>query len=185
MPRRSKPKSEAGSNTTERTTSQSQSDGPSVQSLTGVNFDLIHVRRVVAGNPNTPKEILEKLAEDTFPAIRCRIAENPKTPIKVLNRLAGDEYSEVRLAVAENPSTPEETLAALSSDQDTDVRYGVAENPHMPEDILVQLCEDDNPYVRCRALKTLQMMSPTSQSRVRILVQGGMTDLPNLNRQLV
>ena len=175
MPGREKPKSGTSSNAGE---SQSSGGPQSLNFLAGVHFDVIHVRRVVAGNPNTPKQILEKLAGDDFPAIRRRTAENPNTPVKVLQELACDQHSDVRLAVAENPSTPQETLAILATDEDSDVRYGVAENPHMPEDILVRLCEDDNPYVRCRALKTLQMLSPTSQSRLRVLVQAGMSDMP-------
>lgn len=175
MPGREKPKSDSSSNAGE---SQSSGGLQSLHSLAGAHFDVIHVRRVLAGNPNTPKQILEKLAGDDFPAIRCRTAENPNTPVKILQELAGDQHSDVRLAAAENPSTPQETLAILAADEDTDVRYGVAENPHMPEDILVKLCEDDNPYVRCRALKTLQMLSPTSQSRLRVLVQAGMSDMP-------
>jgi hypothetical protein len=181
MPRRAKPKPEVDSNTSK--SSLLQAVGQSLNSLTGVHFDVIHVRRVVAGNPNTPKQILEKLAGDDFPAIRRRTAENPNTPIVVLNKLAADPHSDVRLAVAENLSTPQETLAVLAFDEDMDVRYGVAENPHMPEEILVQLCEDENPYIRCRALKTLQMLSPTSQSRLRVLVQAGMSELPARHRQ--
>lgn len=183
MPRRTKPKSEPGSSTSEPL--QSRTVNPSLNSLTGTHFDVIHVRRIVAGNPNTPKQILERLAEDSTPAIRQRTAENPNTPVKILNELAHDEHGEVRLAVAENLSTPQDTLAYLASDEDMDIRYGVAENPHMPEDILVQLCEDENPYVRCRALKTLQMLSPTSQSRLRVLVQAGMSDLPTRHKQLI
>src|SRR5271168_1927593 len=91
MPRRAKPKSEANSAKAENV-SLPPSASPSAQSLTGEHFDLIHVRRVVAGNPNTPKQILEKLADVSFPAIRCRIAENTNTPINVLNKLARDHY---------------------------------------------------------------------------------------------
>jgi len=40
----------------------------------------------------------------------------------------------------------------------------------MPESILIELAHDDNPYIRCRALKTLQMMSPDVQSRLHILL---------------
>jgi hypothetical protein len=56
----------------------------------------------------------------------------------------------------------------LARDLSEDVRFGVAENPHMPEGILFQLTEDINPYVRCRALKTLQLMSPETQARFEL-----------------
>lgn len=108
-----------------------------------------------------------------MPGIRRRTAENPRTPVEILLNLSQDEHCDVRLAVAENPNTPEEVLSLLAEDEDADVRYGVAENPHMPEAILAKLAEDDNPYVRCRALKTLQMMSPEMQSRMNYMMTPG------------
>lgn len=136
-------------------------------------LDIYHVRRVVAGNPNTPKQVLARLATDTLPHIRRRVAENPKAPVDVLMILAYDQDPDVRLGVAENASTPPEVLKILASDEDADVRFGVAENPHMPEEILLLLCEDDNPYIRCRALKTMQMLAPDVQWRLRHIMQPG------------
>ena len=174
MPRR--PKLRTSENSDFMISPSPTKDSSSVAS----DVEVIHVRRVVAGNPNTPKQVLEKLAADSFSAIRRRVAENPGTPAKLLMKLATDTNSDVRLGVAENPHTPPETLTLLSKDEDSDVRYGVAENPHMPEEILIQLTEDENPYVRCRALKTLQMLSPTSQLRLRVLMQAGVTELPDI-----
>ena len=134
-------------------------------------FNDVHVRRVVAGNPNTPEQVLSRLAGDAVSIIRRHVAENPRTPKDVLTRLAGDPDLDVRLAVAENSNTPPETLSLLASDNDVDVRYGVAENPHMPEQILLDLTKDDNPYVRCRALKTLQMLSPQAHQRLNVIWQ--------------
>jgi hypothetical protein len=133
--------------------------------------DILQVRKVVAGNPNTPRQVLTRLATDEEPAIRRCVAVNPKTPIDVLRRLATDTSSEVRLAITENPNAPTEVLVSLATDFDGDVRYGVAENPHMPEDVLFQLSTDENPYVRCRAMKTQQMLAPDAQSRLKILLQ--------------
>lgn len=145
----------------------------SSESLNSKEFDIYHVRRVVAGNPNTPKQVLERLSSDPLSAIRQRVAENPKTPTEILLKLARDEHTDVRLAVAENGNTPPEVLAMLADDEDLDVRYGVAENPHMPEEILMRLAEDENPYVRCRALKTLQVMAPDVKSRLQMMMQPG------------
>lgn len=133
--------------------------------------DILHVRRVVAGNPNTPKQVLSRLSDDGISSIRRGVAENPKTPVDILRKLSADHCPEVRLAVAENPQTPQDTLSMLSEDEHVDVRFGVAENPHMPEDILLQLAQDDNPYVRCRALKTLQMLAPDVQTRLKLVLQ--------------
>ncbi|MCC7529925.1 MAG: HEAT repeat domain-containing protein [Candidatus Melainabacteria bacterium] len=134
-------------------------------------FDALHVRRVVASNPNTPRQVLERLASEESPVIRRHVALNPKTPVETLRKLAEDRETDVRLAVAENAQTPQEILTLLSNDQDMDVRYGVAENPHMPENILVELSQDDNPYIRCRALKTLQMLAPDVQTRLKLIIQ--------------
>ncbi len=132
--------------------------------------EIMQVRRVVAGNPNTPKQVLTRLGDDRSEAIRRAVAENPKTPVDMLKKLAYDRDGDVRLAVAENVHTPRETLSVLANDENADVRYGVAENPHMPENILVCLARDENPYVRCRALKTLQMLAPDIQSRLKLLL---------------
>ena len=128
----------------------------------------LHVRRIVAANPNTPKQVLARLAEDRACVIRKHVAENPQTSAEVLKRLATDAEIDVRLAVAENPSAPSEILACLANDSDVDVRYGVAENPHMPIGILAELAKDDNPYIRCRALKTLKTLSPDLQTRFNL-----------------
>lgn len=135
------------------------------------DFDALHVRRVVASNPNTPRQVLERLASEDAAVIRRHVAENPKTPVEILRKLARDCDPDVRLAVAENPHTPPDVLTILAGDVDDDVRYGVAENPHMPEDILLDLAQDDNPYIRCRALKTLDMLAPDVQSRLKLLLQ--------------
>lgn len=142
-----------------------------VTKLDSSDTDIGHVRRVVAGNPNTPLTVLSRLAEEGVERIRRSVAENPKTPVELLKKLSYDESSEVRLAVAENPHTLPEILTMLSEDSCVDVRYGVAENPHMPEEILLKLSRDENPYVRCRALKTVQMLPPNVQSRLRFLLQ--------------
>lgn len=150
---------------------ESGDSGTSIPIFVTSEFDALHVRRVVASNPNTPRQVLERLATEESAVIRRHVALNSKTPVETLRKLAEDTEVDVRLAVAENVGTPEEILAVLSADEDMDVRYGVAENPHMPEDILVELTQDDNPYIRCRALKTLQMLAPDVQMRLRFIIQ--------------
>jgi hypothetical protein len=122
-------------------------------------FDILYIRRLVAGNPNTPVKVLGRLAADVYSVIRRRVAENPRTPPDVLCFLARDLDLNVRLAVADNLHTPTDALLLLVKDENADVRYDLADNPHLPREILVSLAKDENPYVRCRALKTLQMVS--------------------------
>lgn len=146
---------------------EKQSDRNEMQA----ELDVLQVRRVVAGNPNTPRQVLARLAEDESAYIRKSVAVNPKTPADVLKRLASDQNGEVRLAVAENPHIPADILDMLVNDSDVDVRFGVAENPHIHEDVLLKLAGDDNPFVRHRAMKTLEMLAPDVQSRLKIMLQ--------------
>lgn len=150
--------------------------GEERRALLTSEVDALHVRRVVASNPNTPKHVLDRLSGDPNCTIRRHVAENPRTPIELLKKLADDESYEVRLAVAENVYTPPDVLALLSNDESVDVRYGVAENPRMPENILLDLAKDDNPYIRCRALKTLQMLAPDVQSRLKLIMEQHLRD---------
>jgi hypothetical protein len=170
-------KRESTSNSKASADPETERQGPLEKGLEDMKeFDDVHVRRVVAGNPNTPEQVLRRLASDQVSTIRRHVAENPRTPSDVLKKLSADADLDVRLAVAENSNTPKETLSLLAGDHDVDVRYGVAENPHMPEHILIDLTRDDNPYVRCRALKTLQMLSPDAQFRLNILWQSAFED---------
>jgi hypothetical protein len=134
-------------------------------------FDILHVRRVVAGNPNTPTQVLARLATDHFSVIRRHVAENPRTPAEVLRQLAKDQDMDVRLAVADNMHTPPDTLVLLATDSCVDVRYDLAENRHLPIKVLIELSNDENPYVRLRALKTLQQVSPDSIVTAQIMIQ--------------
>jgi hypothetical protein len=154
--------------------SQGESDDPcSGQSLSssataGFEVDELRIRRTVAANPNTPKQVLARLAQDKTSLVRKHVAENPHTSTEVLKHLASDAEIDVRLAVAENSSVPLEILVCLAADSDPDLRYGVAENHNMPIYILAELARDDNPYIRCRALKTLKTLSPDLLARFNL-----------------
>jgi hypothetical protein len=131
-------------------------------------LNVLHVRRVVAGNPNTPRQVLQRLATDRSVVIRSAVASNPKATVDMLQVMAEDPSSEVRLAVTENTNTPWELLLKVASDPDPDVRYGVAENPHIPEDVLLSLMADENPYVAWRALRTMESLSSDAQIRIKL-----------------
>jgi hypothetical protein len=61
------------------------------------------------------------------------LAGNPNTPPETLDRLANDKNYWVRRYVARNPNTPPETLARLATDKDYWVRSSVARNPNTPQ----------------------------------------------------
>lgn len=149
---------EASKGSTEEAKTQNRSESQARDTALEVTTRSLHVRYIVAGNPNTPREVLAKLSTDVLETVRRRVADNPRTPVNALLQLAHDPSVDVRLAVAENPNTPAEVLEKLAADDDVDVRYGVAENPHIPIEYLRRLSEDGNPYVACRAQKTLKMI---------------------------
>jgi hypothetical protein len=61
----------------------------------------------LATNPNTPSEILERLANDNNWCVRSGVVRNPNTPPETLERMANDEDSCVRYWVTFNPNTPQ------------------------------------------------------------------------------
>ena len=71
-----------------------------------LNSDL-EVRRNVAGNPNTPVDVLTELAKDSDCDVRRNVARNPNTPAGVLTELANDINWYVRCFVARNPKLKE------------------------------------------------------------------------------
>jgi hypothetical protein len=81
----------------------------------------------VAGNPNTPAFILEKLAKVGDDMMFRKLASNPNTPTSVLLQLVGNEDFNVRQNLALNPNTPTSVIEQLLVDRESVVRaYAVA-----------------------------------------------------------
>lgn len=76
----------------------------------------------LAGNPNTPSDLLERLASDQYLSVRGRVALNPNTPARVLRGLARDPDPDVRRWLTGNPSCPREVLISLQRDPNDPVR---------------------------------------------------------------
>ena len=64
------------------------------------------VRAYIAGNPNTPSDLLSALATDPKLRVRMHAARNRNTPLPALHKLCSDKYDIVRKYAVE-------TLAAL------------------------------------------------------------------------
>ncbi len=64
----------------------------------------------------------------------------------------------MRLAAATNPSTPVDITYMLAYDPDPTVRHGIAEDATVPIGVLKILNHDENPYVACRARRTLEQL---------------------------
>lgn len=101
------------------------------------------------------------LAQHLNPVVRRLVVENQLTPRIALHLLCRDRYPEV-LSAAENPSTPSFSVMALLDDESSDLRYALAENHNLPVSITSRLCNDENPYVACRAQKTMCRRSSLS-----------------------
>ncbi len=112
--------------------------------------------RIIATSAKTTPDVLEALSRTASPMILELIAGNANCAPSLLKRLAKHASANVKIAAAENSNTSLETLWQLVKDEDADVRFGLAENHRMPEPILRALSEDENPYVSCRAGKTLE-----------------------------
>jgi Leucine rich repeat variant len=93
------------------------------------------VRAAVAGNPNTPTEVLLKLGEE-FPD---EITANPIFNILLLE---DPESQFVRLSLARSSTTSEETIARLAKIYDEKIFCAVARNLKTPIYILEQLAEN-------------------------------------------
>ncbi len=104
----------------------------------------IHIRATVARNKNTPIYILEELANEAEEWIKESLAENENTPVDILNRLAEDPSDLVRKKVATNKNTPASILKKLAKDSSISVRLAVANNSNINPSIIKLLFEDQN-----------------------------------------
>lgn len=111
-----------------------------------VNEADMGARWAVAKNPHTPKEVLISLAKDDVNLVRALVATNPMTPSNILEKFFSDEKI-VRDGLSGNPSTPLKILKILANDADKMVRMRLAENPSATDEMLKELCEDSDPNV--------------------------------------
>ena len=115
-------------------------------------------RRLVAGHPSTPPEVLLLLARDGDDAVRFRAADHAATPLAVLNELATDSRKNIRQAISRRPTLDHSTRALVTADpelardlagrQDTtpeellaiaanpDAAFAIAEHPRCPAEAL-------------------------------------------------
>lgn len=107
-----------------------------------------------AGNASSLDPHWYTAGENTILWIRD-MSKYPQTPTYILERLSHCTDSEIRMAVGDHPNTSLAILWDLSHDIDVDVRFSLAENHNLDTEILAELSLDTNPYVACRAVKTL------------------------------
>lgn len=113
---------------------------------------------VAATNPATAQLVLATLARTGIPELLEHIAMNCNTSSETLASMAAHPAEAVRIAVAESPNSSLSTLWQLAKDSCPDVRYSLADNHNIAIEILQALTGDDNPYVSCRARRTLERL---------------------------
>lgn len=93
-------------------------------------LDVDDMKIRLAINPNTPKAILVRLAEDEYWLIRCRVAGNTNTPAEVLAKLSENKTSDwiIKSKVAGNTSTPKEILIKLSKNSNLFTKRAATNN---------------------------------------------------------
>ncbi|MDP3537951.1 MAG: WGR domain-containing protein [Azonexus sp.] len=142
------------------------------QGIPGSYNELYALRCAVASNPNSPDNLLVKLAEDGAIEVRIKIARNPSISQELMSKLS--EEIELVPAVAQNINCPSQLLEKLSKLKNDEVRSNIASNPNCPVqllkkwskfevgsirasvagnqslsvDILKELASDDDTYVR-------------------------------------
>lgn len=120
-----------------RQQAQDEKTSPEILSKLAINKERL-IRQDVASNPNTPVEILAKLAME-FPQ---EIMANPILDLLMLDDLS--QLLTLKTEVAKSPNTPESILDRLKDDCDDGVRLAVAENINAPERILNHFCNSSN-----------------------------------------
>jgi leucine rich repeat (LRR) protein len=95
-----------------------------------------------AQNPKTTARELLRLADRLSPhdyLIARALTEHPESPAEVLARMAAHLYSAVRENVARHPHTPPEVLRKLAEDSREPLWFLVACNPSTPVDLKERL----------------------------------------------
>jgi lactoylglutathione lyase len=118
-----------------------------------------------AGSPDISEVELYQLSTHESSLIRTRVAENPNCSPGLLDRLSEDTAPDVRVAVATNPKTSILTAYRLAHDKDATVRYALAEDHNLPPGVLRILVKDENPYVSCRAKRTIDALSNAAATK--------------------
>lgn len=77
------------------------------------NSDVANMNHYISRNPNSPPELLERLAgtPNQYVSVLCGVASNPSTPVELIRQLA----TEYLHCLATNPSAPIEFLCELAA----------------------------------------------------------------------
>ena len=105
--------------------------------------------------------------------IQQYLAGNLNTPPELLYGLARSESSNVRRQVARNPGVDPEILVKLSRDESPAVRENVCRNKNVPTDVLLRLCKDSIQMVSRTADRVFIEKDPFYEFRQDLLRKQG------------
>lgn len=106
------------------------------------------VRAAVASNKSVPTEVLEILIEDKRLGVCNAVIRNPVTPAWLLVRMLNNYKCYQRQDIAKHPNATPAILELLARDADCYVRVEVIKNPNIPIELLMHLAQDKDFYVR-------------------------------------
>lgn len=143
------------------------------------------LRRWVAGNPNSPTELLRRLADDEELEVRLEVAKNSSTPLDLILKFSGIE--EFFFSVASNNSCPTELLDDFAKHRDEEIKQAVAANPNCSLVLIKKWAKVKNESIRASVasnpntpLQILQILASDSEAVVRMEVAANLncpTDL--------
>ncbi|MFE5504129.1 hypothetical protein ACFQ73_16320 [Amycolatopsis japonica] len=130
-----------------------------------------------AADPTTPSDEVLALLDHDSALVRWTLAGRPDLPGEIHERLAADPIPGVRADLAANPAVVSEPiLRGLANDEDADVRRSVAHNPSVPLDVLTRLADSIRigpsllPRVTAATDDELRLLAASPSARVRVLV---------------
>ena len=145
-----------------------------------------HGRVLAARHPNTPRDLLEKLARDDDWQIRAGVAHHPLATADMLAPLLSIDSPDVHSALAAHPHTPGGVLAELAKKLDVSIRLHIAAHPNAPASVLARLIEDGDTAIRTTAkqhpqtptdalarLEQAETQKPLPSSDLEALASGG------------
>ncbi|HEY9809630.1 MAG TPA: hypothetical protein V6D13_09825 [Halomicronema sp.] len=150
------------------------------------------IRQLVAGNPNTPMEVLFKLGvefpeeflnnpilgllllEDPnlavkipLPTLRSIILKCDNVPVSFMEWGAGHFDEGIKVALAQNCKTPASVLEKLADHQNYEVRWYVAQHPNTPASVLEKLASDKTlVYNRPIVIRVAVANNPNTPAKV-------------------
>ena len=154
------------------------------------------VRVHAASHPDTPGDVLQRLALDPAPEVRSAVSRNPALPratAEILFRAGADatfssvsghygtltEDEQTYLIEAEGPygrcllaqrhDLTRNQITRLAGDEDPAVRAMLGSNPILPVRTLFKLLFDDEPDVRLATLKNPEIPEEASSMRFHVM----------------